>query len=128
MSLPAGDYAIMVEGYASLEGAFQLNVACGAPTTAAPTAAPSSAPTPTDPWTALYNAADGVACGDTPQGNTANDGTNIRGNPAKEVLYRITLAAADTLTVTTCGSSYDTYLRSDHYQHHRHRHRHHHYQ
>jgi hypothetical protein len=111
MSLPAGDYAIMVEGYSSNNGAFQLNVACGVQPSPAPTAAPVAAPTSADPWTALYNAAGEVGCGDTPQGNTANDGTNIRGNPAKEVLYRITLAAADTLTVTTCGSSYDTYLR-----------------
>lgn len=35
-TLPAGNYAIMVEGYNSNEGAYQLNVECGTTTTTTP--------------------------------------------------------------------------------------------
>jgi hypothetical protein len=93
MSLPAGDYGIMVEGFSSSNGAYQLNIA------AAPT------------WAQIYSAAAQVQLGDTVTGNTATDGANIFGNAANEVVYRITLATATTLTFTTCGSSYDSFLR-----------------
>jgi hypothetical protein len=61
MSLPAGDYAIMVEGYASLEGAFQLNVACGTPAAAAIFQVTSSTPS--------------GACGISADGSCFTDGS-----------------------------------------------------
>jgi hypothetical protein len=93
----------------------QIQTGSAAPTTAAPTAAPSaptSAPTVLG-WSQVYNAAALVQCGNTLSGNTATDGANNFGNAANEVFYRITLASTTTLSVTTCGSSYDTYLRLD---------------
>ena len=52
-----------------------------------------------------------VQCGESPTGNTATDGVDVIGNLAKEVMHRITLATTTNLTVTTCGSTYDTWLR-----------------
>jgi hypothetical protein len=71
-------------------------------------AAPVSPP-PT--WSQVYGSAAQVQIGDTRSGNTDTDGVNNFGNDAKEVFYRITLATTTTLTVTTCGSTYDTWLR-----------------
>ena len=59
----------------------------------------------------MYNQVGQVQCGDTPTGSTSNDGVNLYGNAAREVVYRILLATQTTLTVTTCGSNYDTWLR-----------------
>jgi len=90
-----------------------IQTTSAAPTTATPTMAPSaptSAPTILT-WAQIYSAAAQVQLGDTVTGNTATDGANNFGNAANEVVYRITLATATTLTFTTCGSSYDTWLR-----------------
>lgn len=93
-------------------GGYGLPPTAGPPAPTAPTP-PTTPPTssPTIVWSSMYNQVAQVQCGDSPTGNTATDGVNLFGNNAREVVYRISLATTTTLTVTTCGSSYDTWLR-----------------
>jgi hypothetical protein len=93
------------------------------PTVAAPPTAPTNAPitqppsfSPTLPPT--YTLANAVAaapliqCGAVVAGNTLRDGTHYVGNAATEIFHRLTITVASTaVQITTCGSSFDTYLR-----------------
>ena len=52
-----------------------------------------------------------VACGDVVSGDTS-DNTDTGGNPAPDEWYSFTgTGAAEIVTVSLCGSAYDTYLR-----------------
>ena len=94
---------------------YASSTACSlSPTTSSPTLPPSPPTTaPTSPWTSVYNAAATIQCGGTATGNTATSGAHLFGNAAREVVYRFTVATTTTITINTCGSSYDTWLRCE---------------
>ena len=50
-----------------------------------------------------------VTCGSFTTGST-NSGTAVVGNAAPERLFRLVLDGVTTVNITTCGSSYDTFL------------------
>ena len=67
-------------------------------------------PPPTVGLDDIVTAATVIQCGETVAGNSA-DGSAILGNAARDVLYRFTLDVSTTVTISTCGSSFDTFLR-----------------
>jgi hypothetical protein len=70
-NLAAGDYAIMVEGYSSLEGNYQLNVMCGTTTTVATT---TTIPEPPAAVFAVTSSSPNGACEVNADGSCFTDG------------------------------------------------------
>eukprot|EP00037_Helgoeca_nana_P012305 m.111533 g.111533 ORF g.111533 m.111533 type:complete len:665 (-) comp21372_c0_seq7:914-2908(-) len=111
-------YWIAVGGFAMAQGNFSLRVSCPRPTAsptvgAAPTAAtpaPASAPPTPHPVVAVGNGYGGsVACSQRATGDTAT-GTNMSGNLALEHWWVLVAPVNGVYTMSTCGSSYDTYV------------------
>jgi hypothetical protein len=81
-ALDAGEYLVVVDGYSSSEGDFNLGLTCG----------PS------------------VGCGESVSGSTLG-AMNVLGNSAGDSLYSFSLDAPSVVTLDSCGSTFDTYLR-----------------
>ena len=84
-----------------MAGTFKLHVDC---TPGGPDLAAAVARAPT----LVCGNGDGAVT--TVTGDTAH-GEPLLGNLARDVLYRLSVPAATDVTLSTCGSEYDTYLR-----------------
>ena len=140
---PSTQYIVVVEGFGSSAGAFQLAMTCTArggtvpPTTVSPTtvAPTTSTPTTSNPTTAntpvtappsgpasmspspagasladIIAAAPAITCNSVATGSTIG-GTTLVGNPSPETFFRLTLTEEVLSNISTCRSSFDTYLR-----------------
>ncbi len=85
------DYLIVVDGYYSAEGTYELALNCQVDLS------------PCDDALALV-------CGDVVEGNTT-DGVSYVGNESADAFYTFEVTTAGEYTFSTCGSSFDTYLR-----------------
>jgi hypothetical protein len=94
----AGTYYVSVEGYATRSGTFTLTTNCGAPSAALATALRAS---PT------------LACGASDTSTTVGGTSVLSIGAAPERIYRIVVTAATPrpLTISTCVSSFDSYIR-----------------
>lgn len=123
--LTAGNYILVIEGYANSEGQFSMTMggsACGGePQTQSPTPSPSPANTPEPETTTLPAATTTtgssgivvgrITCGATVAGSTV-DGTNLHGNAAADKAYSFAVGPnGASYTFSTCGSGYDTFVR-----------------
>merc|ERR1712224_654076 len=81
--LSSGHYLLVVDGFNDEAGSFSLDITC-----------PASA----------------IECGSTEVGYTTGAGNDF-GNEAGDVSYEFTLHSATTITASSCGSGFDTYLR-----------------
>ncbi len=94
----ATNYVIRVDGFnAGSFGAYDLSISCSEP--------------PSVPDNDLCADAEAIACGDSVSGDTtaATDETGTNGN---DVFYSFTgTGTAENVTVSLCGSSFDTFLR-----------------
>ena len=98
--LPAGDYQLVVEGYAANEGLYEVDMTCSG--------GPDSTTLPT------------IACEgaeSTVTGSTVGADSNY-GSGAGEILYHFNIPGDPTnplqftpVTFNSCGSNYDTFLR-----------------
>lgn len=87
--LPGGDYVLVVEGFSSSEGEYNV----------------------------VMNCADGgfldgdIACGQTVTGTTVAAGSHV-GNGASDHIYHFTTTSGENvLQFDACASAFDTYLR-----------------
>ena len=65
---------------------------------------------PPEPLSDLVAAAPYLNCSSTTSGNTLIDGVTSIGQSSPELLYRLVLTSGGTVSINTCGSSYDTYI------------------
>ena len=93
--LPAGDYILIIEGYASSEGDYSVQMNCPA----------------TSGEVTGFTDGD-IACGDTVIGTTVEAGSHV-GNGASDHIYAFSLGAdqAGFVQFDSCESDFDTYLR-----------------
>ena len=93
--LPAGEYILIIEGYASTEGDYSVQMNC---------------PTTTGVITGFTDG--DIACGDSVVGTTIEAGSHV-GNGASDHIYSFSLSEdqAGFVQFDSCASDFDTYLR-----------------
>jgi hypothetical protein len=93
--LPAGEYILIIEGYASSEGEYSVQMNC---------------PTTTGVVTGFTDG--DIACGDSVVGTTLEAGSHV-GNGASDHIYSFSLGEdqAGFVQFDSCASDFDTYLR-----------------
>ena len=85
-NLGAGWYWLVVDGYSSSEGNFQMSMTCASDLDGA------------------------VSCGQSWSGYSGGAGNHV-GNSASDHIYEFTLSQSYDVTFNSCGSNYDTWLR-----------------
>jgi hypothetical protein len=83
-TLGAGNYVFVVDGWWNREGSFSVSVSC--------------------------SGAEPAFCGGSFSASTSN-AADVVGNPAGDALYDFSLSSETRVTLDSCGSSYDTWLR-----------------
>ena len=98
-ALRAGEYLVLLEGYGSYEGAYELSVSCATPCG--------------DALAALGGACAGeLACAQTVTGDTSGAVSVSGTSGSGDAWFALTLdGPVDELTFDTCASDFDTYLR-----------------
>lgn len=93
--LTAGDYALVIEGFSSAEGEYQVTMNC----------------ITSDGGDSFLDG--NIACGETVTGSTVSAGSHI-GNGASDHVYEFALnpqPQEQVVQFDSCGSQFDTYLR-----------------
>eukprot|EP00968_Pinguiococcus_pyrenoidosus_P012806 scaffold1140_cov251-Pinguiococcus_pyrenoidosus.AAC.9 len=102
-TVPAGDYIILVEGYYSSRGPFELSLACeGGGGTGTPTPAPVSAFSPSAAPTEYISLSGVMSCSSETSGTIFESGRGIYGNadlPDLLYLFEVPLQGRYTLTL-----------------------------
>ena len=93
VDLLPGDYILVVEGFASMEGAYTVDMTCNAPVN--------------------IGQLDTIQCGQTVTGDTStSSGTNlIPGGSSPENLFAFSIPSLGLVQFNSCGSQFDTWLR-----------------
>jgi len=94
-TLVSGSYTIIVEGFSSRQGVYNLSMVCAPGTTVPP-------PGPVDQGA--------ITCGETVSGHTAS-GSNTLGHRSPEHTYTLTLASPAVVAMNLCQADFDVYAR-----------------
>ncbi|MCD2426063.1 pre-peptidase C-terminal domain-containing protein [Niabella pedocola] len=101
-NIPAGVYYIVVEGYGSSYGTYNISVGLTVTLGGDTMGNAIQIGNYTVPGTFTYT--------DSRSNDPANGYGNDYGQPSDDIFYKITVSGPTDLTVSTCGSNFDTYL------------------
>jgi len=88
-TLTVGNYLVGIDGFRSENGVYQMQVSC--------------------PGNITRQAEGNISCGQTRTGNTQGSNSSI-GHAAPEEYWMITLAQGGPITISSCGSAFDTFV------------------